>query len=134
MFSLPSSTVPSCFKTTTIVPLPKNDYRLVALTPNIMKCFESGVLTHIQSSIPETLDPLQYTYGLNRSTSDTISTDLHYSLSHLENKDSYIRMLFVDYSSAFNRVIPDKLTNNLDTWSAPSTTLTPPSVISLLTF
>ena len=120
--SLSQSTVPSCFKTTTIVPLPKktpptclNDYRPVALTPIIMKCFERVVLAHIQSSIPDSLDPLQYAYRPNRSTSDAITAVIHHSLSHLENKDSYIRMLFVDYSSAFNTVIPHKLTHKLYT-------------------
>uniref|UniRef100_A0A3Q3R856 Uncharacterized protein n=1 Tax=Monopterus albus TaxID=43700 RepID=A0A3Q3R856_MONAL len=75
--SLSQSTVPTCFKTTTIVPLPKkspvtclNNYRPVALTPIIMKCFERVVLVHIQSSIPGTLDPLQYAY---RATSDAIA-------------------------------------------------------------
>ncbi|XP_070700872.1 transcriptional activator Myb-like [Pempheris klunzingeri] len=118
--SLSQRTVPSCFKTTTIVPLPKrspptclNDYRPVALTPIIMKCFERVVLTHIRSCIPDTLDPLQYAYRTNRSTSDAIAAVLHTSLSHLENKDSYIRMLFIDYSSVFNTVIPHKLTHKL---------------------
>lgn len=92
-----------------------NDYRPVALTPIIMKCFERVVLAHIQSSIPDTLDPLQYAYRPNRSTSDAITALLHYSLSHLENKDSYIRMLFVDYSSAFNTVVPYKLSHKLST-------------------
>uniref|UniRef100_A0A3B3BRH8 Reverse transcriptase domain-containing protein n=1 Tax=Oryzias melastigma TaxID=30732 RepID=A0A3B3BRH8_ORYME len=78
-----------------------------------MKCFERVVLTHIQSSIPDTLDPLQYAYRPNRSTSDAIAAALHISLSHLENKDSYIRMLFIDYSSAFNTVVPHKLTHKL---------------------
>uniref|UniRef100_A0AAR2IU34 Reverse transcriptase domain-containing protein n=1 Tax=Pygocentrus nattereri TaxID=42514 RepID=A0AAR2IU34_PYGNA len=80
-----------------------------------MKCFERVVLAHIQDSIPDTLDPLQYAYRHNRSTSDAVAAALHYSLSHLENKDSYIRMLFVDYSSAFNTVIPHKLTHKLST-------------------
>jgi len=55
--SLIQSTIPSCLKTTTIVPLPKksppaclNDYRTVALTPIIMKCFESVILAYIQST------------------------------------------------------------------------------------
>uniref|UniRef100_A0A3B1IGX3 Reverse transcriptase domain-containing protein n=1 Tax=Astyanax mexicanus TaxID=7994 RepID=A0A3B1IGX3_ASTMX len=82
-----------------------------------MKCFERVVLAHIQHSIPDTLDSLQYAYRHNRSTSDAISAALHYSLSHLETKDSYIRMLFVDYSSAFNTVIPHKLTHKLSTLS-----------------
>ncbi|KAK2917255.1 hypothetical protein Q8A73_004001 [Channa argus] len=109
--SLSQCTVPSCFKTMTIVPLPKkspptclNDYKSVALTPIIMKCFERVVLAHIQSSIPDTIDPLQYAYQPNRSTSDAIAAAIHYSLSHLENKDSYLRILFIDYSSAFNVV------------------------------
>ncbi|KAI3354708.1 hypothetical protein L3Q82_019203, partial [Scortum barcoo] len=44
--SLPQSVVPTCFKETIIVPIPKktkilslNDYRPVALTSTIMKCF-----------------------------------------------------------------------------------------------
>ncbi len=118
--SLSQSTVPTCFKTPTIVPLPKkspptclNDYRPVALTPTITKCFERVVLAHIQSCMPDTLDPLQYAYRTNRSTSDAIAAALHFSLSHLEDKDTYIRMLFIDYSSAFNTVIPRKLIHKL---------------------
>ncbi|KAL0201505.1 hypothetical protein M9458_004692, partial [Cirrhinus mrigala] len=45
--SLAQAAVPACFKSTSIVPVPKhssptclNDYRPVALTPIIMKCFE----------------------------------------------------------------------------------------------
>lgn len=33
---------------------------------------------------------------------DAISPALHWSLPHLENNNTYIRMLFVDFSSAFN--------------------------------
>ncbi|KAK3550137.1 hypothetical protein QTP86_021072 [Hemibagrus guttatus] len=116
--SLSQSTVPTCFKTTTIALLPKkspptclNDYRPVTLTPIIMKCFERVVLAHIQSSILDTLDSLQYTYRPNRSTSDAIAAALH--ISHLEDKDTYIRKLFIDYSSTFNTVIPHKLTHKL---------------------
>ena len=64
--SLIESVIPTCFKQTTIVPVPKNtkatclnDYRPVALTSVAMKCFERLVLTHINTIIPETLDPLQ---------------------------------------------------------------------------
>ena len=73
------------------------------------------LLAHIQGSIADTLDPLQYAYRPNRSTSDTIAAVLHDSLSHVGNKDSYIRTLFVAYSSAFNRIIPHKLTHKLST-------------------
>ncbi|KAI4901613.1 hypothetical protein NFI96_028146, partial [Prochilodus magdalenae] len=62
--SLRQCTGPTCYKTTTVVPLPKknppsclNDYRPVALTPIIMKCFERVVLSHIQSTPPSTRSP-----------------------------------------------------------------------------
>uniref|UniRef100_A0A3B1J1U4 Reverse transcriptase domain-containing protein n=1 Tax=Astyanax mexicanus TaxID=7994 RepID=A0A3B1J1U4_ASTMX len=35
-----------------------------------------------------------------------ITTTLHLSLTHLEKKDTYVRMLFIDFSSAFNTIIP----------------------------
>ncbi|KAI3354999.1 hypothetical protein L3Q82_004799 [Scortum barcoo] len=69
--SLLQSVVPTCFKETIIVPVPKktkilslNDYRPVALTSTIMKCFE-------------------------RSTEDAIALTLHTALSHLDQRDTY---------------------------------------------
>ena len=35
-----------------------NDYRPVALTSVAMKCFERLVMTHNNSILPDTLDPL----------------------------------------------------------------------------
>ena len=81
--SLIESVIPICFKQTTIVPVPKNtkatclnDYRTVALTSVSMKCFERFVMAHINTIIPETLDPLQFAYRPNRSTDDAISIAL----------------------------------------------------------
>ncbi|KAI4872705.1 hypothetical protein NFI96_006629, partial [Prochilodus magdalenae] len=88
--SLSSATVPTCLKATTIIPVPKkssvsclNDYRPIALTPIIMKCFERLVLRHIKTLLPPSLDPLQFAYHPNRSTDDAISTTLHLALTHL---------------------------------------------------
>ncbi len=78
-----------------------------------MKCFERLVMHNIKTSIPNTLDPLQFAYRPNRSTDDAISSTLHLALNHLENKDSYVRMLFIDFSSAFNTIIPQQLINKL---------------------
>ncbi len=38
---------------------------------------------------------------------------MHAALSHLEKPNKYIRMLFVDYSSAFNTIVPSQLINKL---------------------
>ncbi|KAF0043670.1 hypothetical protein F2P81_005007 [Scophthalmus maximus] len=118
--SLSQAIIPACFKATTIIPLPKksptstlNDYRPIALTPIMMKCFERLVKAHITSCLPSTLDPFQFAYRPKRSTDDAIATALHLSLAHLENSNSYVRMLFIDFSSAFNTVIPQHLVNKL---------------------
>ena len=100
----------------TIVPVPKkakvtelNDYRPIALTSVMMKCFERLVKGHITSILHDTLDPLQFAYHPNRSTDDAIGIALHTSLSHLDKSNTYVRMLFIDYSSAFNTIVPSKL-------------------------
>ncbi len=59
--------------------------------------------------LPASLDPLQFAYHSNRSTDNAIAFTLHTALSHLENKNTYVRMLFVDYSSAFNTIVPATL-------------------------
>ncbi|XP_060763541.1 uncharacterized protein fbrsl1 isoform X7 [Neoarius graeffei] len=119
--SLSQAVVPTCFKSTTIIPVPKkaspscfNDYRPVALTPIIMKCFERLVMQHIKSILPPSMDPYQFAYRANRSTDDAISTALHSALTHLDTKDSYMWMLFLDFSSTFNTIIPQQLIQKLD--------------------
>ncbi len=115
--SLATSVVPTSFKKSVIIPVPKNskpsclnDYRSVALTSTVMKVFERLLKKHICSSIPATLDPLQFAYRPNRSTDDAISQVLHSSLTHIDSKNgNYVRLLFIDYSSAFNTIVPTKL-------------------------
>lgn len=91
--SLSPAVVPACLKTTKIIPVPKkstvsclNDYRPVALTPIIIKCFERLVLRHMKTQLPLNLDPLQFADHQNRSTDDAISSALHLSLSHLDKR------------------------------------------------
>ena len=59
-----------------------------------MKCFERLVMAHINT---------------------IISIALHTALSHLDKKNTYVRMLFIDYSSAFNIIVPSKLIAKLRT-------------------
>jgi hypothetical protein len=101
--SLIKSVISACFKQTTIVHVPKNtkanclnDYRPVALTSVAMKCFERLVMAHINTIIPESLDPLQFAYCPIRSTDDAISIALHTALSHLDNRNTHVRMIFID--------------------------------------
>ncbi|KAI2646048.1 hypothetical protein H4Q32_026860 [Labeo rohita] len=70
-------------------------------------------MQHIKTVLPPSLDPFQFAYRPNRSTDDAISTALHSALTHLDKKDSYVGMLFIDFSSAFNTIIPQQLTQKL---------------------
>ncbi len=129
--SLSQSTVPPCLKSPIIVPLPKkphinslNDYRPVALTPVVVKCFEKLVRSHITSFFPLTFDPYQFAYRTNRSTEDAVATALQTTLSHLEQEGSCVQLLFVDYSSAFNTILPHKLVDKLGDLGLPYSTFT----------
>uniref|UniRef100_A0A669CDW9 Reverse transcriptase domain-containing protein n=1 Tax=Oreochromis niloticus TaxID=8128 RepID=A0A669CDW9_ORENI len=118
--SLELCEVPSCFKRSTIIPVPKkptitglNDYRPVALTSVVMKSFERLVLAHLKDITGHQLDPLQFAYRANRSVDDAVNMGLHYILQHLDRPGTYARVLFVDFSSAFNTIVPELLSSKL---------------------
>ena len=79
-----------------------------------MKCFERLIKDHITSTLPVTLDPLQFAYRPNSSTDDAITITLHTVLSDLDTQNTYVRMVFIDYSSAFNTLVPSKLIIKLE--------------------
>eukprot|EP00061_Rhincodon_typus_P004703 g23232.t1 len=70
-------------------------------------------MAHINSSLLACFDPLQFANRHNRSTKDDISLTQHSSLEHLGDKDTYIKLLLIDYSSAFNTNIPSRLISKL---------------------
>ena len=99
-----------------------NDYRPVALTSVVMKIFEKLVLRHLKETTGALLDPLQFAYRANRSVDDAVNIGLHQILRHVEAPGTYARILFVDFSSAFNTIIPDILTEKLTRLSVPAAT------------
>jgi hypothetical protein len=48
------------------------------------------------------------------ATDDAIAITLHTALSHLDKRNTYVRMVSIDYSSAFNTIIPSKLIIKLE--------------------
>ncbi|TWW71548.1 putative RNA-directed DNA polymerase from transposon BS [Takifugu flavidus] len=124
--SLESCQVPACLKTSIIVPVPKkpwitglNDYRPVALTSVVMKSLERLILPHLKSITTPLLDPLQFAYRANRSVDDAVNLALHSILQHLDSPGTYARILFVDFSSAFNTICPALLQDKLSQLSVP---------------
>ena len=72
-------------------------------------------MAHINTIIPETLDPLQFAYRPNRSTNDAISIALLHSTLPFPTWTKGTSMLFIDYSSAFNTIVSTKLITKLRT-------------------
>ncbi len=125
--SLELCEVPSSFKRSTINPVPKkpkitgfNDYRPVALTSVIMKSFEKLILAYLKNITGPLLDPLQFAYRANRSVDDAVNMGLHYILQHLDKSGTSVRILFLEFISAFNTIIPTLLQTKLTQLSVAS--------------
>lgn len=82
--------------------------------PVITKCFAILAVAHLRSSLPSKIDCHQFAYCPNMLTGDSISSGLHSALIHLDNKNSCVRMLFVEFNIVkFNIVIPSNLVTKL---------------------
>ncbi len=85
-----------------------------------MKSFERLGLAYLKDITGPLLDPLQFAYRANRSVNDAVNIGLHYLLQHLDRPWTYVRILFVDFSSAFNTIIPSLLQPKLTQHSVPT--------------
>ena len=77
----------------------------------LLMMFGRIVLRRLKSAT--SLDPMQFAYRENRSVDDAVALGLHHILQHLEASATYARILFIDYSSAFNTIVPQKLFQKL---------------------
>ena len=65
------------------------------------------------------LDQFQFAYRNNRSVDDAVVIGLFHVLKHLDSPNTYARILFVDFSSAFNTIIPSKLFDKIQSLGVP---------------
>ena len=61
----------------------------------------------------------QFAYRKDRSTKDACIALDHFFRSHLEKENIYARVLFVDFSSAFNTIVPNFLIDKLISSKVP---------------
>ena len=119
-WSLQTHSVPRLWKDSIIVPVPKNkctktlnDFRPVALTSLVMKSFERIVKDELMNTVQANLDPLQFAYRAGRGVDDAIITLINMIVAHLEEAKSFVRLLFIDFTSAFNCIQPHILAERL---------------------
>ena len=74
-----------------------------------MKVLERLVLDYLMQCTGPLSDPCQFAYQANRSVEDAVALGLHHTLQHLEHPNSHARVLSLDFSSAFDTIIPHKL-------------------------
>ncbi|KAK3517059.1 hypothetical protein QTP86_019583, partial [Hemibagrus guttatus] len=87
-------------------------------------CEDSIIPTCTRDITDPLLDPLQFAYRANRSVDDVKNMALHFILQHLDSPGSYARILFVDFSSAFNTIIPALLRDKLFQLNVPDSMCT----------
>ncbi len=81
----------------------------VTLLNMIMKFVRDELLLKTQSL----LDPLQFAYQARRGVEDASSTLLNTIMKYLDGRKTHVRLLFVDFSSAFNTIQPHVLVKKL---------------------
>ena len=109
--SLKSGVVPSIWKDSNITPVPKihppideGDIRPISLTPCISKVLEDFVVKWMISDIRDKIDPRQFGCLKGRSTTHCLLDMVHNWLSHLDSPGQYLRVCFLDFSKAFDRI------------------------------
>jgi len=78
-----------------------------------MICSVQLVMNHIKSILPPGLDYFQFVYWSDCSTDHAISSALDPALTHLYQNKSYVRMLFINFSSTCNIIISQQLLRKL---------------------
>ena len=118
--SFKTGQVPHLWKVSRIIPVSKrpvitcmNDLRPIALTAVPMKVCERIFLKHFKLLVAPFLDPLQFAYNVRCSCEDAILVLLQYLYSHLEHQGNTARLMFFDFTSAFNTIQPHILAKKL---------------------
>jgi hypothetical protein len=114
--SLDECVIPTVWKTSEIIPIPKkqnpkcdNDFRPIALTSVVMKCLEHIVKQILVTQVFEQRDELQFAYREKRCVEDAVLCLIDYTLGHVDKASKaqskqFAKILFIDFSSAFNTI------------------------------
>ncbi|KAF7691794.1 hypothetical protein HF521_010761 [Silurus meridionalis] len=78
-----------------------------------MKTLERLVLTHLRPLVSPSMDPLQFAYQPGIGVEDAVIFLLNRAISHLEKAGSTVRVMFFDFSSAFNTIQPALLRDKM---------------------
>ena len=83
-----------------------------------MKCFEKVIKNLLFEQVKDLTDKHQFAYAQNRSVDDATLCLMNYVLQHVDqpntaSKKHFVKILFVDFSSAFNTIQPHLMMKKL---------------------
>lgn len=78
-----------------------------------MKTLKKPVLSHIRPKVNTSNDPLQFAYQPKLGLDDTLIYMLQRVHAHLDTADAMVRIMYFDFSSAFNAIQPELLGEKL---------------------
>ena len=109
--SISSGTVLSIWKDSNIIPIPKikqpvseSDTRPISLTACLSKVLEDFVVRWMISDVRVNIDPQQFGCLKGLSASYCLLDMLHHWLSHLDSAGQHLRLCFLDFAKAFDRI------------------------------
>ena len=119
--SLREGKLPDLWKTATVIPVPKkhppgsleNDIRPISLTPILAKAFEGIVLNWVDDVITPQIDERQFGGLAGTGTTDALVEMFHSWCEATDKPDSFVRVLLVDYSKAFDHINHELLITKL---------------------
>lgn len=68
---------------------------------------------HIWNKVVNDMDPLQFAYRGKRGTDDVVMTLCDFAAEHMQQTTNYVRILLIDFTSAFNLIRIDLLLQRL---------------------
>ena len=130
--SFKTQLIPDIWKRSCIIPVPKkpviscmNDLRPVALTSIPMKICERLFKKWLSAFVEDYIDPFQFAYRSKRSCTDAILVMLEKLYHHTDRarEGNSVRIMFFDFSSAFNTIQPHLLVQKLLNHNIPGSIL-----------
>ena len=125
--SLREGVLPKLWKSATVIPLPKkhppcsvqNDVRPISLTPILAKVFESLVLKWVDNIIKPQIDDRQFGGIAGTCTTDALVEILHKWYEATDKMGTFVRVLLLDYSKAFDLINHEMLIDKLVKMNMP---------------
>ena len=125
--SLREGVVPIEWKTANVIPLPKRnppvsiekDIRPISLTPIAAKVFESIVMKWIDEKMDGKIDNKQFGGISGTSTTDVLLEMVNKWYEATDNLDSYVRVVMLDFSKAFDLINHCLLIEKLQLYDLP---------------